>query len=74
MTRGLCNDYDPEIFYPAKGTAAQILAAKAVCSGCPVRASCLEYALGQLAEHDWGVWGGTSQEERRQLRLHRRAS
>lgn len=34
------------------------------CNLCPVRADCLAYAL----EHDeWGVWGGTTSYQRRQL-------
>jgi WhiB family transcriptional regulator, redox-sensing transcriptional regulator len=63
MTRGLCAQTDPEQFFPDPG--AQSRAAKAVCSHCPVRAECLEYAI----EHDerWGVWGGLSERERRPL-------
>lgn len=36
--------------------------AKAVCIGCPVRAVCLQEALG--AEEDWGIWGGYTRPER----------
>jgi WhiB family redox-sensing transcriptional regulator len=44
----------------------QIAEAKAVCAACPVRIDCLGYALetGQ----DAGVWGGTSEKERREIR------
>lgn len=41
-------------------------AAKAVCVGCPVRLECLEHALVRNIRH--GVWGGTSERERRQFR------
>ncbi len=44
----------------------QIEAAKAVCSGCPVRVECLEFALEPHQEA--GIWGGTSEDERRHLR------
>lgn len=51
-------------------------AAKAVCESCPVREACLRYALETNQEA--GVWGGTSEEERRKLRrawlARRRAS
>lgn len=45
-------------------TAAE-RAAVAVCRACPVREVCLEYAL----EHgELGVWGGTTERERREQR------
>ena len=40
-------------------------AAKAICADCPVRAPCLEYALSIQEQH--GVWGGTTEAERRLL-------
>ncbi|MDK9302545.1 WhiB family transcriptional regulator [Propionibacterium freudenreichii] len=39
--------------------------AKTVCMGCPVRAQCLAEALDHRIE--WGVWGGMTERERRQL-------
>ncbi len=39
--------------------------ARAVCMGCPVRAECLAEALDHRIE--WGVWGGLTERERRQL-------
>jgi WhiB family redox-sensing transcriptional regulator len=64
MPRGACQGEDPELFFPIAATGpalAQIIAAKAVCFRCAVRAACLAYALatGQV-----GIWGGTTQEER----------
>ncbi len=65
--RALCAQTDPEAFFPEKGGSTR--EAKRICSGCEVRAECLEYAL----EHDerFGIWGGMSERERR--RLKRRA-
>lgn len=39
--------------------------AKAICGGCPVRFQCLAEALDNRIE--WGVWGGATERERRQL-------
>ena len=39
--------------------------ARLVCMGCPVRAVCLAEALDNRIE--WGVWGGLTERERRQL-------
>jgi len=41
------------------------LRAKDVCSRCPVVDDCLEYAVGIRETH--GIWGGTSEVERRVL-------
>ena len=60
---GLCAQTDPELFFPEKGGSTR--AAKRVCAGCPVRAQCLEHALAH--DERYGVWGGTSERERRRL-------
>jgi WhiB family redox-sensing transcriptional regulator len=64
-----CLDCDPDLFFPIapSGPALQQIAqAKAICARCPVRRECLQYALATHQVH--GVWGGTSEEERQQLR------
>ena len=65
----LCRDEDPELFLPigtAGPAATQVEQAKAVCRVCPAVEPCLTWALetGQ----DAGVWGGTSEDERRALK------
>ena len=65
----LCRDTDPELFFPIGTTGAalvQIEQARAVCRQCPVQADCLDFAL--TTNQDSGIWGGTSEEERRKLR------
>jgi WhiB family redox-sensing transcriptional regulator len=65
----LCRDTDPELFFPIGTTGAalvQIEQARAVCRQCPVQADCLDFAL--TTNQDSGIWGGTSEEERRVLR------
>jgi len=42
--------------------------ARAICEDCPVRQECLQTALAD--RNLYGVWGGTTQAERR--RFHRR--
>ena len=48
----------------------QIDRAKQVCGECPVQTDCLQYALE--TNQDAGIWGGTSEEERRSIRRARR--
>ncbi|CAA9343853.1 MAG: WhiB-like transcription regulator [uncultured Frankineae bacterium] len=64
----VCRNEDPELFFPIGTTGpatSQVQAAKVVCRRCPVVEPCLSWALetGQ----DAGVWGGTSEDERRAL-------
>jgi len=65
----ICRDTDPELFFPVGTTGyalLQIARAKEVCGQCPVRRDCLDYALE--TNQDSGIWGGTSEEERRVMR------
>jgi WhiB family redox-sensing transcriptional regulator len=60
---------DPDLFFPVSTSGASLTdieAAKRVCQRCPVTAPCLRWALdlGQVS----GIWGGTTEEERRALR------
>ena len=64
-----CRDTDPDLFFPVGTTGpaiVQIENAKAVCRQCDAQAECLEYAIA--TNPDSGIWGGTSEEERRKLR------
>jgi WhiB family redox-sensing transcriptional regulator len=60
----LCAQTDPEAFFPEKGGSTRD--AKKICTGCEVRAQCLEYALAN--DERFGIWGGLSERERRKLR------
>jgi WhiB family redox-sensing transcriptional regulator len=62
--RALCAQTDPEAFFPEKGGSTR--EAKKVCSGCEVRAECLDYALAN--DERFGIWGGLSERERRKLK------
>ncbi|RZQ60536.1 WhiB family transcriptional regulator [Amycolatopsis suaedae] len=71
--RAACRDIDPELFFPLTDMgpgARQVAQAKSICAGCPVRAQCLDYALDNGLDH--GVFGGTTQRERRVLQRRAR--
>jgi WhiB family redox-sensing transcriptional regulator len=66
-----CRDVDPDLFFPlgtSGASLAQIEQAKQICHTCPVSRSCLRWALDS---GDAGVWGGTTEEERRSHRRSR---
>ncbi|GAA5152606.1 MULTISPECIES: WhiB family transcriptional regulator [Amycolatopsis] len=72
--RAACRDEDPELFFPVSEMgpgARQVAQAKAVCARCPVRAECLQYALDTGLDH--GIFGGTTDAERRKLVRRTRA-
>ncbi|MDQ1455366.1 MAG: WhiB family transcriptional regulator, redox-sensing transcriptional regulator [Actinomycetota bacterium] len=63
-----CAQYAGRVdFFPARGESVRD--AKAVCTICPVRNECLEFAMRLKVVH--GVWGGLSERERRSLRRER---
>ena len=59
-----CAGTNPDLFFPGRGVP--ITDARRVCATCPVKAECLDYAItnGETI----GVWGGTSERERRAMR------
>ncbi|HEY9557755.1 MAG TPA: WhiB family transcriptional regulator [Acidimicrobiales bacterium] len=69
MTRGLCTNVPPAIFFPSDGAGVDV--ARKICADCPVREACLEHALANRIDH--GVWGGCSERERRRILKRRRA-
>jgi WhiB family redox-sensing transcriptional regulator len=68
MAQGNCAEKPPEVFFPSDGVGVE--AAKRICATCPVQAACLEHALVNRIDH--GVWGGTSERQRRRLLKSRR--
>lgn len=63
-----CREVGLEPFFPDKGERTAIHHAKALCARCPSRLACLEAGMNE--RH--GVWGGTTEQERRILRRQRR--
>jgi len=70
MADGKCRILDPSIFFPSDGVGVEV--ARRICSDCVVKGPCLEYALLNRIDH--GVWGGTSERERRRIARRRRLS
>lgn len=71
--RALCRleDTDPELFFPVgnNGPAlAQMADAKLVCARCSVTEQCRGFAL---KHGEFGVWGGLSENERRELKARK---
>jgi hypothetical protein len=62
-TKGVCQQVDPETFFPAPNEPAD--AAISLCRSCDVQGSCLAWALDVGDCH--GVWGGTTPRERRAM-------
>jgi hypothetical protein len=70
MRDALCREYPEVSFVP--GTGKRLEPARRVCADCLVPRRCNGYAMADDSLE--GVWGGTSERERRQLRAARRVS
>lgn len=67
MADGLCRqipEADP-LFFPEKGRGLNLAEAVRLCEMCPVREACLAYALARREQY--GVWGGTTPNQRRRI-------
>ena len=67
MRDARCRCVDPSLFFPERGESTR--EARETCRGCVVRAECLDAAL--VNREKFGMWGGTSERERRVLRRQR---
>ena len=71
--RAACRGKDPGLWFPSEigrrhyDRTVRVLTARAraICTGCPVRGECLEYAL--VTDQPWGIWGGMTEDERARL-------
>lgn len=68
MAFGNCRNYAPSVFFPSDGVGVD--RARKICKTCSVSEQCIEYALEHRIDH--GVWGGTSERERRRILKRRR--
>ena len=68
---------DAHLYFYSEDKNGGVTKAKKICWGldgkgeCPVRRLCLSYAL--FNDEKFGVWGGTSERERRRIKRRRRA-
>lgn len=69
MERANCIGTDTESFFYDGGPSAENMTARRVCAACEVQAECLEWAL---VHEEYGMWGGMSAFERRELRKQKR--
>lgn len=65
---GLCNQTDPNAFFPDKGDSAN--PAKAICNLCIVKTQCAEDAI--INNDTIGIRGGLSTEQRKHIAKKRR--
>lgn len=65
---GACVGVDPDLFFPERGQSTR--EAKEICRTCPVKEECLEWALTRT--EPFGIWGGTSERERKRIRRQKR--
>lgn len=65
-SKAACRSLPDSMFFLAGDDFAGMKRAKAVCEECPVKDPCLEFAI--LTNQSLGIWGGTTPNERRQIR------
>src|SRR5271155_982131 len=68
MRRALCKDADPSLFHPEPGedNGPRVDAAKRICSHCPVRRACLNWAFEK--NDRFAVLGGTTPNQRTRMK------
>lgn len=68
----VCTRDDTDDLFPERGVQASAVRATIarLCDRCPIRTECLEWALTR--PEPFGIWGGTTDQERRVMRRQRR--
>jgi WhiB family redox-sensing transcriptional regulator len=66
MDAASCREIGQDFAFPED--ALESKQAIAICKTCPVQTECLEYALTFTC---YGIWGGTTEAQRRRLRTRR---
>lgn len=70
--KAICRGEDPEVFFLEPNERheqkrSHNATAIAICNRCPVKEQCLQHAL--TVPEEFGVWGGTTPEERKVIRV-----
>lgn len=63
--KAACSGADRSMFFPGRGE--EVSDAKKVCATCPVIEECRGYAL-RAGKDLYGIWGGLSEKQRKELR------
>lgn len=69
QSQGACRTRPDLNWFPERGQ--NIGEQRDVCASCLVRIDCLAEALDLGAHADFGIWGGTSERQRRDMRRRR---
>jgi len=69
MDQAACRGADDRLFFPEIRGVSNTAAALNICRACPVSVPCLEHALNRPEQ--FGVWGGTTEEQRHTMRRAR---
>lgn len=67
-----CTQVPGDMWFPENGVDQSVSEVKGMCWECPVRPQCLEYALANGEQ--FGIWGGLTVKERRELRRRNEAA
>jgi len=70
--RGACRGLNSASFYPDPVEESAIEHALSVCQRCDVRPECLDHALSR--REPTGIWGGTTERDRRRILRRRRSA
>ena len=70
LGRAACRDEPSDRFIDSTDDG-DVRAALTTCQHCPVREPCLHTALSHRVEVDVGIWGGTTEAQRREIRRGR---
>lgn len=66
-----CQSVDPEIFFPDPTDYDKMKQAKSLCKECVRKTDCLDFAI---ATRSLGIWGGTTEIDRRSIVRKRQRS
>jgi hypothetical protein len=66
VTQALCAQTDPEIFFPDVDYNHSN-EARRICVTCPLMEKCLDEALLIPREINFGIWGGSTAQQRKQI-------
>ena len=73
LEEAVCASHDdPDLWFPEHGEDDRQREALLICAECPVRAACLAYVLSLPPQP--GIWGGTTEDQRKSRLKTRSAS